>query len=527
MPRISIEAAVDAQFDAQSDRFVDMRADIVHEDTGEVLFTAGGRWDRRSKTYAEDSDVSRILRVHEGQVPAARWFARWLELHRRGEEMIDLGEPVTDALFVGGRRGGKSNLALAAGMTYLVAKPRGICWVILPTFEDRPEIDRELDEFIPRAWFKGVGAPLFLRRFANGSELYLKSSHDTESLKRGRVDIAIVNEAQKHKVDVYATVLPAIADKGGLVIMTANPPKSAAGEWVTDLLDKARARRANTQLFTFDPQLNPHVKRHVLRSLKSKLDERTYQREIEGAFLPRTDVVFHAFSSELNVEVMPDGLGVTVPFLRRRLGVDSTVIHGMDFQKDPHMVASSLRFWEDPEDPQGDPLVWIVDEVLVEQGLEDDLVDALESHGRGWSGADAVVADASGEWQDAERTKGRSSWDVLRRRGWRKLYMPDGNSKKNPPVLERLAVGNSLLKSADQVRKLRVDPRCIHTIRSMRLWENRNGAPNRRSEHAHIADTWTYPCYRLFPRRVPRGDIGYETVAPGRGEERAHELSGF
>jgi hypothetical protein len=524
MPRASIDRAVDAQLDQQSERFVDMRIDLVAERNSAVIITAGGVWDTRTKRYVGESEMSRIFRAHEGQIPAAEWFATWLEAHLRGEELYELGQPMTDVLFLGGRRGGKSNLAIALLNTYLVAAPRRIGWIVLPTFEDRPEIDRELDEALPRTWYRAVGDPLFVRYLANGSEMYIKSSFDPETLKRGRADIVIVNEAQKHKVDVYGTVLPAIADKGGLVIMTANPPKNARGEWVAELVEKARAQRVNTRIFTFDPKLNPHVKRNILASLKGKLDDRTYRREVEGEFLPRTDAVFHAYSSEFNLEPVPDGPGITVSFLRRKLNVDAACLHGMDFQKDPHMVAASLRFFEDPEDPGGDPLVWIFDEVLIEQGLEDDLVDALEAHGH--TGADAVVADASGEWQDAERTKGRSSWDVLRRRGWRKLFMPDEMSKRNPPIMERIAVGNSLLKSADGKRKLRIDPRCIHTARSVRLWENRNGAPNRRSEHAHIADCWTYPAYRLFPRRSGRGGIEYARVERARSD-RQRDLEAF
>src|SRR5262249_59262894 len=112
--------------------------------------------------------------------------------------------------------------------------------------------------------------------------------------------------------DVRGILLPAIVDRGGLVIHTANPPKDARGEWVTELVEKAKTGVDNARVFTFDPKLNPHVDRTVLASLRRKLDERTYRREIPGEFLANPDVVFYAFSMVHNVApvgMLPTGEG--------------------------------------------------------------------------------------------------------------------------------------------------------------------------------------------------------------------------
>jgi hypothetical protein len=232
----------------------------------------------------------------------------------------------------------------------------------------------------------------------------------------------------------------------------------------------------------------------------------------------------YAFSpSELHGNVRKIGVGdngeeledVTAQCARTALGEPYTTLHGMDFQGRPYQAAASLRLYRDPADPTGEePLIWAVDDIEVGQGSEDDLVDALEA--RGYTGADAVVPDATGAFQDSARTKGHGSWDTLRARGWRHLFYPVAGARTNPPKMERLAVANGLLRSASGKRRLFVAPHCRYLIRALRLWETRNGIPHWRSDYAHIIDALTYVLYRLFPRHVLREPWRFDVVKPAR-----------
>jgi hypothetical protein len=48
----------------------------------------------------------------------------------------------------------------------------------------------------------------------------------------------------------------------------------------------------------------------------------------------------------------------------------------------------------------------------------------------------------------------------------------------------------------------------VHTARSLRLWENKNGFPYKKSEHAHLSDAVGYGCYRLWGRPAPKREPG-------------------
>lgn len=520
MPRSSLDALagrVLAGAAGGTERYVDMRVDVVRKATEEILLSVGGRWDRQEKRYAEAEPETRVaLRVHDGQLEAAEWFSRWVAARARGEYLeTEEGRPVFSIALVGGRGGGKSDLGIRMAVTYATEFPRSIVWIVAPTIPDTPELHRALEEILPLSWYTYSGSPWFVYALANGSEIHVKSSHpDPSKLKRGRHDLVVINEAQLQPKRVYEIVRFRIADRGGLVVLCANPPDRARGQWVEDYYEKARAGKMGGKVFVLHAKKNTELRgRIALENLEDDiLDERTIRRDRDGEFgLPRAGAVFYGFSEPVNVERAPSHPGITERFLDRHLGYASTWCLGMDFQKTPFQIATCLRFYEDPSDPDGDPLVWIVEEHFVRQGLEDDLVDLLEANGH--TEREVVIPDASGDWQNSERTKGRSSWDRLRARQWVHLFTPDALKKNNPDILERVAVGNSLMKAESGRRKLRIDPRCTETINSIKNWELRNGIPNRRSEFAHAADSWTYPCHRLFPRRKPSSTrIEYQAV---------------
>lgn len=514
-----------------------MRVDLVDETTGRVLFTGGGVWDRRRKRYARQAKRSKILRLHPGQIEAGQWFAEWLRSHgRRAAMSTPDGREIWSVCCTGGRRGGKSDLAtFKLAVAYAVAFPMGIIWIVMPSFPDAPEVERELQKLIPRHWYKRVGRPHYTYTFVNGSQIFLKSEDDPEDVKRGRCDLAIMNEAQKQHAQTFSHLRPAISDLGGLVVMTANPPRTSKGQWIAEYVAAERAGFRvdkkgerdpfHGKVFFLDPRLNPHVNNRSLLDMKGEVSEREYRIEILGEFLPSEDVVLWAWSS-FNIAPVPELGDVTTKWLKRMLHTDLNFdrVVGLDFQRTPHMAGAPGRLFADPKNTENTNL-WFDDELIIEQGNEDDMVDLMEARGYDRNRT-ALIVDASAEWQDVDRTRGKASCDVLRRRGWRHIYLPDAKMKKNPLVEERTATANWRICDAAGERHVFVDPKCVKIEAANRKWENKNGRPSRTSVYAHICDAETYVTHRLYPRRhvggifehehVPRREAGgYESLGSG------------
>jgi hypothetical protein len=512
------------------------------------LLRVGGRWDRRLKRWAGDAKRVRVLRVHRGQEPAARWLAEWFKRRGRGPRGPQWADfrRVWSLMLVGGRRGGKTHLACAALCMFAVMVPGCRVWAISPTQEETDELEAAIRSLLPRRFYRfrggGAGKPLQFR-LPHGGRLFCLSGNKPRSLKRGRVDLALYNEAQNMYRAGWIQLRGAIADRGGLVILACNPPDAEIGRWIESLHEESRAGKNKVQAFDLNAKQNPFVEYQALADIEADTnDPLTFRREVLGEFVPIGDIVFHSWSDAATVrphvpahyeDITPQ---VCLDVLGRRAGY----IIGMDFQKTPHMVGVVAKIFRDPEDP-GEQLWWLVDEVVLDDADELQLVDGLEALGRwrhngprdaeGYRAlampgdsldhpvAAVVVMDASGFYQDGAHSRARTSERWLRQRRWELLYYPQAlnakgeQNRRNPDIIERVRATNARLKSATGKRRMFSLPHLTHVNRAMRSWENRNGVPYKQSPFAHVCDAVSYPVFRFYGKPPPKAPT-YEPVKP-------------
>lgn len=480
------------------------------ESTVQELVCVGGRWDRRRRRYVPapvDTATGIVLRFHQGQREAALWIAEWLGRWAK-DDWVDV-EREWSLMLYGARACGKTHLAVALLVLFAVLVPRSIIWAISPTTETGDELKSALESLMPRRWYRrwlaktGRSATY---RLANGSRILLKSGVKAQRLKAGRVDLVLINEAQDQKPLVYVKVRPRIADVGGLVVMTANPPDTVEGTWVDEHFDKAKAGEIDGVAFQLDPELNPFINQASFISAAKEFDGRTADRELRGLRAPPGDVVMFEWRDAIHwADPAPDLVDITTEVLKKELGRALPRLVGADFQWTPHMAARGMRLFRDPDG--GAPLLWVVDEADV-KGTEYALIDELERQ-RYVAEQTAVVMDASGWTQDGQHNVGKTSERAFRARSWTCLWKPQKDSDRNPEIAERMKAANALLAQ----RRLFVARRCAATAEAFRRYENVNGRASRRSSYAHGIDAVTYVAYRLFGVPVlPRQPVRYIPV---------------
>lgn len=539
---------------------------VYVESTDEELIEVGGRWDRRRKRWAGPAQVVQPVRVPRGsdQEQPARWLAEWLRRAARGkgdhwkEKTTIPGRisvefrRVWTLMLVGGRRGGKSHLAVITLVAMALLSPRAELWAISPTQDETDELDRAARSILPLRWFTehaGRTNKTMTFRFANGSRLKFISGHKPRGLKRGRVDIALYNEGQNMTRAGWTQLRGAIADDAGLVVIACNPPDAEIGRWIEALYEQTRAKTVAAESFHLAGKNNPFVSAESLEDMRREVDDVTARKEIDGEMgVPIGDVVFHAWSdSETVREVPAEFVDVTYDVTRKHFGRPFGYVVGMDFQKTPHMCAVFYRFFRDPTDETGDVIAWAVDEVVVDNADESDLVDGMEAlerwsvtgrvtgeHYRGWiEPTDSpttpvhccIVADASGFFQSGDHQKGQRSDKRIAARRWTFAYKPQKDSDRNPIVSERVKATNTRLKLAGPNGRRRMFS-CKHNIlfnRAMREWQNlkSTGTPDKNAEPAHVCDAGTYPIYRIFGAPKVKGTAAYK----GAGKRtRADEI---
>ena len=501
-----------------TNRYIDMCLVLERETTNEVLLVAGGVWDRIGRRYTTDRPRKvRRLKIKESQVPCITYFAKFLKAMRRGE-------PWDKALtmFIGDRRGGKTWAMVICQFAFLLDIPDiggspTISWVVNPSFSEVDEPQRIIKENIPESWYHHSVTPGSPYQLANGGTLRLMSANDPEVLRQGRVDLVGFNEAQKIDKDSMVNAIAGIADKGGMSLLAANPPRRLKGEWVKKLKDAVDLKTTlDVTYFVLSSKDNSAInqsQRRRVAGIVKIINPRASRADDDGDWLPVGDRAYPKWSSKL-IEQLPDGPFLKLNEITGKLTADKTglayrFVLGADFNGRPHQAAVALRVFEGPRGP----IYWFVDEMVVE-GTEMHLSDTAYEHK--YKPENAIwIPDASGEWQNAKHTSEQdTSYSVLRSQRWNvepptEIMRPDKSRySKNPDVDRRLGLVYILMEQD----RIRVNPGLTWLIDSFEncpLGENRHGKRKPYGKHSHITDAADYPLWWLEPK--PGEDIKVDT----------------
>lgn len=105
--------------------------------------------------------------------------------------------------------------------------------------------------------------------------------------------------------------------------------------------------------------------------------------------------------------------------------------------------------------------------------------------------------DASGANRSTNST--RSDTNILAEYG-----IGNYSPKANPPVRDRVAVGNSRLENGKGEVNVVIDPRCKGLIEDLeRQCYNEKGEPDKANGNDHRPEAWSYPLHRIFAAGKP------------------------
>lgn len=504
-------------------RLIDICLVLRSLETRETVLWAGGRWDRLDRRWLkQDPESAQIIDIHEGQLPFVKWYAEWLRDYREG-----FPRDVSLALAGGARRGGKTFGLLQCALATLIDVPatRGaptIGWLVSVAHSERDEIDKAVQRTLLPEWFTYREWPRHVYKFVHGSEAVNVSADDPESLKKGKVDVLLLNEAQKMPSAALTNALSGTEDTEGIALLAANPPQRSRGEWVFDLQEEIVSGEygPEARFFHFDPALNPFIsqraKQRVAKILR-KINPAAAEADEDGIWRRPGELAYEAFSRVHNVKPCPDLGDITVELTKRRLGKGYQYVGGYDPNNRPHHVGTIWKVYGTLQDP----IMWCVDEVVVDHADgEDHFLEVVDSKGYG---VDDIVwiMDNSSFFQDSKRRVGHVSADYFRKWG----YRPEPNQPaapgsktgrpRNPDIELRVALLNKLLhadvdeKTGLVLRppRLLVDPQCTALVEGLKNCKSkkvRHGyGPI--GKHSHITDSAGYAAWWLFPRPQRKG----------------------
>lgn len=484
-------------------RYQDLMLVFRHKKTGRELLRVGGRWDRTKREYLEPDPEDlrgRVIFVNDNQVATVERFRDWLDGRLNGgprQRLLITG---------GGRRGGKSFIITALTCAVCIAIPGALTWYVSPTLKRRDELERYTKRHTPQSWRTYSSRELTFN-FANGSKIVNITGDDAEDLKRGEADLISYNEPQAMTEDVLTYGAPAIIDKGGLLLFAGNPARKRKGVWFTRLVRAIEEGKYTKGDFCrLSAKDNPDIDslaQDDVSELMHLVNPEAARADDEGLFIePGLFAYAEHFEEKRNTitaEAYADLESPVTAQIIRRAGGPSGFdnLNGIDFNGWPFNAGVALQAHGDPNDP-----TWYVDGYLLKEGDEDDfLTEAYPL----WDQARTFwIGDASGGWQNAHHTQGRTSFDKFKARRWRieppQIKRSDrGDFPANPAVEDRVNLVNKLLDRGKLIIVIRDAQAVAEALTKCEVGPN--GKP--RGRWAHLCDALGYPLWWATPKAKP------------------------
>ncbi len=487
---------------------VPMRLDVLAPD-GARVGSYGGMWDRHRKDWTDDPCGAVELRLHPGQLPAARWFAGWRATAPRARDVFT-------CVLWGGRAGGKTVVGLTMLASYALSYRNAICWVVCQTQLAGEECRRELEEkLLPTGSYtkREIGHDELQYRLRNGTLIRMRSGARPGALKSGRVDCAFLNEGAELAQICYDNVRPRVADRAGLVIIATNPATKERGRWVERYRDAVMHDERAAVSFNMAVDDNPHISMAAVNARQQELSHEDWEKERFGISGPIGDAALTSWRRSTNfVDVPAHYVNVTAEVTRRIYGRALPYVVGFDFQIHPYCAAVVQTYWQDPNLPQKWPDIWLSD--FVTGADEHETLRELED--LGYDGAGCVaVPDWSATWQDAaHNTRAVPSARILSGAGWRYIHPPAAGAKANPDVVARCRAFNALLRNAAGRSTLHVARDMSIVADALERLPRKHGKPDGRSQYSHIYDSAAYPAFRFYQSYVVSSEREHKDPGP-------------
>jgi hypothetical protein len=522
---------------------VDLQLVLKRRSTGDVIFSVGGRWDRVDNKYVGNAERSHTVLINEAQMAGALCLKAWLEKRLSGQDREILH------LYGVKRGGGKSHMAMIALAVIAVAIPGAVTWAVNPSHSRRDEIERIFRGQIPKwlGWWLYRSQPEFRFTWINGSALRLISGEIPETVRQGGAEAVLLNELQDMDRRVFSLGLPATRNAegrpAGLMIIAANPPTRARGEFIVEIVEKIQGGQIEGKYLDFDPKLNASVEQRALDKIANaieQIDPSAARADLSGLWLPvgeRAYPMWRAKTKIIDEEIRQGLVGelpelgytdVTNELLKKvgcyrssgRVWVSAVTA---DFQGRPHMAALSSRIYRGPDGK----LFYYVRHEFIAKGNEADLSDEIQDRSDVTPDNAVIIGDASGAWQSGkDRRNAPPSFDALKANRWTVIpptdkKRDDSTFAKNPPV--DLSLGEVYMVMRES--RLLVHPDCKWLIEALEKCPlKREGVRPvipAKGGYSHITDCLRYLIARFeakpaAPRHFPRpGQFTSVTLSGG------------
>jgi len=349
-------------------------------------------------------------------------------------------------LVVGGRRVGKSKMALMELVKHCLETPKAVAWWVGPTITMAREVGWE--EFKD---FKDVLEPAILSmhetlltvRFKNGSLIAFKGADNERSLRGRGLTYLVIDEAAFIEPEIWTRALrPALSDKKGKALLISTPN---GRNWFYGA--SANAYASEQWHYEHWPTINnPLITEDELVEAAATVSEMDFRQEYLAEFITKEGMVYDNFTDDNIIEPGSPSWH------------DYDVYLGVDFgYANPTAICFMAVDKIKNEVTQFDEIY--AERLDIEQ-LEHLILIKLQEHGLTPDAVKEIYTDPAGNAE--ELSSGISPVDFLRQSDFRWHV---GN--KGSQIAPGIAMVRSYLCAANGKRRYYITDNCRETIRSL------------------------------------------------------------
>lgn len=385
-----------------------------------------------------------------------------------------LSDDTRFVVLVAGRRFSKTFIAINS-LAKHARHPNRKCMYVAPTYRMARQIAWEdLKSMLrERNWIKKINESNLEIILVNGSIIMMRSADNKDSIRGIGLDYVVIDEA----ADIpglqetwQAVIRPTLSDREGDAMIIGTPKGKG---FLFDLFNNAKTAK-DWKSYQYTTAQGGQVSEEELAQARLDLDERTYKQEYEAGWVEFAGSIYYSFGDH-NIVQKP------VP-----LANGSQIHIGWDFNISPQCVVIAYKSTTG---------LHIFDEIEIYGSDTQEMCNEIRQ--RYPDCRYIAYPDASGARRQTS-SGGLSDHIIIQNAGFKLI-----TGSKNPPVKDRIASVNSVLK-ADNIR-LTIDPKCSKIINGLRKHTYKEGTRQPEKDGAtdfsHFNDALGYMIYANYPVR--------------------------
>lgn len=374
-----------------------------------------------------------------------------------------------------GRRSGKTTAASTLIYATAVEQPGAEIWAVALTYAQAKKLYfRELQKLFPKRFIKTVNKSDLSIELINGSLITLKGANNPDSLLGSGLDLLIIDEFQSQDQELLDYLTPMLSDRLGKLVLIGTP------RGYNHLFEMYQLGRDNDDWFSIKVTTEQAgvIPQEEIEAAKDRMDSKMFEQEFNASFENMLGLVYYAFSMEPDGNVKP-----LQEFRHLPLWI------GMDFNVD-NMNAVVLQI----PIVNGKMEAHFIDEIQLT--YQADTVKMIAEIKKRYPNRNIIICpDASGRNRNSGSAEyGSSNHKLLRDAGFPIKFQHAGN----PHIEDRVVLQNSLIKNANGIRRLFVDPKCKNIIKFYTQRPYEKGIPLKDGKVDHMADAADYALWETF-----------------------------